>query len=192
MSTSKLIKIRLSLKGRPIKSYAFNQPVITVGRNPEADIVLDNAGVSRDHLKIEQTPGGYYAAEDLTSANGTFVNGEKVTREYLMNNDVVRVGKFSMWIGYEEDRRADRVDSPGVTANAFQGTTVLSVAEMGDMIEAMGQENEAAPRLEVVPGIEGHAVTPPRPLPTWLPVAMAVGGALVGAVVVWMVMGGRG
>lgn len=192
MSTSKLIKIRLSLKGRPIKSYAFNQPVISVGRNPEADIVLDNPGISRDHLKIEQTPGGYYAAEDLSSSNGTFVNGEKVTREYLMNNDVVRVGKFSMWIGYEEDRRADHVEDIPVTANSFQGTTVLSVAEMGDMIDAMGQENATAPKLEVVPGIEGHAVTPPSPWPAWLPVAMAVGGALVGAVVVWMVLGGRG
>ena len=49
MSTSKLIKIRLSLKGRPIKSYAFNQPVISVGRNPDADIVLNtslNEGMS--------------------------------------------------------------------------------------------------------------------------------------------------
>src|SRR5262245_15317410 len=80
------LKIRLSLKGRPIKAYVFNQDCVLIGRNPEADVVLDNPGISRDHLKIERAGNGYFV-EDLNSANGTFVNDQRVQKQYLANED---------------------------------------------------------------------------------------------------------
>jgi hypothetical protein len=133
MSGSKLMKIRVSLKGRPIKSYTFNQDVIMVGRNPEADIFLDNPGISREHLRLEMTSRGFYAAEDLGSANGTYLNDQPIKREYLMNNDVVRIGKFSLWVSYEEDRReSDQAVHP--QASTFEGTTVLSADELEGMM----------------------------------------------------------
>jgi pSer/pThr/pTyr-binding forkhead associated (FHA) protein len=140
MSGTKLLKIRVSLKGRPIKSYTFNQEVVSVGRNPEADIFLDNPGISRDHVRLEMTTRGFYAAEDLGSANGTFLNDQPIKREYLMNNDVVRIGKFSLWVSYEEDRRNTDA-APTASAAAFEGTTVLSAEELEGMIE-MSKESE--------------------------------------------------
>ena len=197
---SKVIKIRLSLKGRPIKSYSFKQAVITVGRSPEADIFLDNQGISREHLRIEQTPGGYYAVEDLGSANGTFVNGQKVQREYLMNNDVVRVGKFSLWVGYEEDRRAEGHNKAAGSADAFRGTTVLSVEEIDEMMEHIKDEEPARePALAVVEGGKNEkTVTPAAPVASgdpfraWMPVLFLVAGAALGAVLVWVILGSRG
>jgi pSer/pThr/pTyr-binding forkhead associated (FHA) protein len=96
--SSRLLKIRVSLKGRPVKSYTFQQDVVTVGRSPEADIFLDNPGVSRNHVKLEMTTKGMYAAEDMGSANGTFLNDQLIKREFLMNNDVLRVGKYTLWM----------------------------------------------------------------------------------------------
>jgi pSer/pThr/pTyr-binding forkhead associated (FHA) protein len=106
------------LKGRPIKTYTFNKEVITVGRNPEADVFLDNPGVSRDHFKLEMTSRGFYAVEDLGSANGTFLNDQPIKREYLMNNDVIHVGKFSLWVNYEEDRRGTEDDRKRVPSSS--------------------------------------------------------------------------
>ena len=151
MSGTKLLKIRVSLKGRPIKSYTFSQDVVTVGRNPEADIFLDNPGISRDHLKLEMTTRGFYAAEDLGSANGTILNDEQIKREYLMNNDVLRIGKFSLWIGYEEDRR-DTDESKAAPASTFQGTTVLSAEELDGMIAVSKESEKVAVLTDEGPG----------------------------------------
>lgn len=75
MSGAQLIKLRLSLMGRPVRNYTFDKPTIVVGRDPGADVYVDNPGVSRDHFRLEKTDEGEYRVVDLGSANGTFVNG---------------------------------------------------------------------------------------------------------------------
>lgn len=159
MSGSRLIRIRVSLKGRPVKSYTFNKDTVLVGRTPEADIFLDNPGVSREHLKLEMTSRGFYAVEDLGSANGTFLNDQQIEREYLMNNDVLRIGKFSLWVNYEDDRRNASEGNQAQPA-AFEGTTVLSSDELEDMIQS-AKEMERNPS----PGPE------PRTVPLAAPAA---------------------
>jgi predicted component of type VI protein secretion system len=188
--SKKIINIRVSLKGRPIRAYRFNKNVITVGRDPQADIYLDNAGVSREHVRIEQTPGGYYAVEDLGSANGTFVNEQSVKREYLTSNDVVRVGKFSLWVSYDEDRRGDEMPRP-MSANAYEGTTVLSVSELDEMMAKVQASESEGPPLGVVEGTARGAgwtqhAEAPRPV-AWLPVALIAftAGVVLGSGVMW-------
>ena len=165
MSGKRLLKIRLSLKGRPIKTFTFNKEVITVGRNPEADIFLDNPGVSRDHLKLEMTSRGFYAVEDLGSANGTFLNDQPIKREYLMNNDVVRVSKFSLWVNYEEDRRS--LSPSGRThPHAFEGTTVLSTDELEEMMHLEQQKGSNDPE-PVVLAAQPASLAGTRWTPSW-------------------------
>ncbi|MEQ1834618.1 MAG: FHA domain-containing protein, partial [Candidatus Eisenbacteria bacterium] len=52
MAGAQLIKLRLSLMGRPVRNYTFDKPVIQVGRDPAADVYVDNPGVSRDHFRL--------------------------------------------------------------------------------------------------------------------------------------------
>jgi predicted component of type VI protein secretion system len=139
-----LLKLRVSLKGRPIRTYVFNQDCVMIGRNPEADVYLDNPGISRDHLKIERTPGGYLA-EDLNSANGTYVNDKRIQRQYLQHEDVVRIGKFSLWLSLEEDRRTGAALRPASHPGTLGGTTVLTTGELREMMEAARQSEPAPP-----------------------------------------------
>lgn len=134
MAGEKILKLRLSLKGRPVRTYAFKKEVITVGRNPESDVFLDNPGISRDHLRIFLTPYGSYAVEDLSSANGTLINDVMVKRQNLLENDVIQVGKYSLWATYELDRRHDSGSGKQVTASVDEGTTVLSSSELHEMV----------------------------------------------------------
>lgn len=134
--SNRLLKIRVSLKGRPVKSYTFQQDEVTVGRNPEADIFLDNPGVSRNHVKLEMTTKGMYAAEDLGSANGTFLNDQLIKREFLMNNDVLRVGKYTLWIAYEEDRRGSPDGHAKPAPEAYEGTMVLSTEDLERIVDS--------------------------------------------------------
>jgi pSer/pThr/pTyr-binding forkhead associated (FHA) protein len=172
MSGKRLLKVRLSLKGRPIKTFTFNKEVITVGRNPEADVFLDNPGVSRDHLKLEMTSRGFYAVEDLGSANGTFLNDQPIKREYLMNNDVVRVGKFSLWVNYEEDRRT-LSGSGRLHPQVFEGTTVLSTDELEEMMHnAQESEPEAPEPVALSEPVEIPALRMSISLPFMITVAL--------------------
>ncbi|HKU34384.1 MAG TPA: DUF3662 and FHA domain-containing protein [Paenarthrobacter sp.] len=57
--------------------YSLNAQSVVLGRSSEADILVDDTGVSRKHLEI-RTQNGTTWAVDLGSTNGSYVNGHKV------------------------------------------------------------------------------------------------------------------
>lgn len=182
---TKVLKVRVSLKGRPIRSYAFEQNVITVGRDPDSDVHLDNPGISRHHLRIEKVPEGF-VAEDLGSANGSFLNDQAMHRELLQNEDILHVGKFSLWISFDEDRRRSVSGANPVSPTTFQGTTVLSTTELEGM---MSKLREADAKLD-----HAEASASPHPPVQSSPAAgVAVLafllGLFVGAGLVWYFVG---
>jgi hypothetical protein len=64
---------------------------IIIGRSSDLDMVLVEDMVSRRHAKINSTDAEVWI-QDLGSTNGTFVNGEKVTRSRLQEGDRILVG----------------------------------------------------------------------------------------------------
>jgi len=62
-----------------------------VGRARDADLWLGDSGVSRNHARIVWANGGY-VVEDLGSANGTYVNGVKITVRPVVDGDVIQFG----------------------------------------------------------------------------------------------------
>lgn len=66
---------------------------VTMGRADSNTIVLKDAKVSRQHAQIQQH-GNQFIVVDLSSSNGTYVNGEKVEEHVLQNNDEVQIGDY--------------------------------------------------------------------------------------------------
>ncbi|MDO5753715.1 DUF3662 and FHA domain-containing protein [Arthrobacter sp.] len=69
-------------KGQPVldiagQRYSLNASSIILGRSSEADILIDDTGVSRKHLEI-RTEDGTTTAIDLGSTNGSYVDGYRV------------------------------------------------------------------------------------------------------------------
>jgi len=58
--------------------YSLNAPSIILGRSSDADIHIEDTGVSRRHLEV-RTANGVTSAVDLGSTNGSYVNGQKVS-----------------------------------------------------------------------------------------------------------------
>ncbi len=83
----------------------YGEPFL-VGREPPADLPLRDATVSREHARFA-ADGDAWILEDAGSANGTFVNGRRVTRRRLRNGDRVRFGS-SMEFRF----RTERAPSP--------------------------------------------------------------------------------
>jgi two-component system, cell cycle response regulator len=63
----------------------------TVGRLAECDLSLKYEGVSRHHARIV-FENGSYVVEDLGSANGTLIRGQRVRRHALKDGDVLQFG----------------------------------------------------------------------------------------------------
>ena len=65
---------------------------ITLGRSSEAGIQVVDTGISRTHIRM-RFDGASVFVEDLTSANGTYVNGTKLSGKIeIKNGDQVSIG----------------------------------------------------------------------------------------------------
>lgn len=84
--------------------YLLTGPVTVIGRGSEADIIIDDPGVSRRHLEIRVTPDAVIAT-DLGSTNGTFVEGHQVPAATLVDGNTVTIGRTRIlfWTGADED-----------------------------------------------------------------------------------------
>lgn len=88
-------------------SYTLAQETTTAGRNPDAEIFLDDVTVSRRHAQVVRVDGGYMV-RDLGSLNGTYVNRSRISETRLVSGDEVQIGKFRLlFLAAHERRRAD-------------------------------------------------------------------------------------
>lgn len=71
--------------------YPLVQPVVTIGRRPDRDVVIAEPRVSRNHAQIEQR-GPEYFIVDQGSSHGTFVNGQAVEQRRLQAGDRIELG----------------------------------------------------------------------------------------------------
>jgi diguanylate cyclase (GGDEF)-like protein len=71
---------------------ALDGDSVTIGRGADADLVVDDPGVSRHHARIGRAPEGGFYVQDLGSTNGTFVGAARVDVSALHQVDVLQLG----------------------------------------------------------------------------------------------------
>lgn len=81
--------------GREGEEIALDTDLLTIGRNPESHLFLDDVTVSRHHARIIRDATGF-VVEDLNSLNGTYVNRRRVERHHLIDGDELQIGKFKL------------------------------------------------------------------------------------------------
>ena len=98
---------------------------MVIGRSVDCAICLDDAGISREHARIEEDARGGVWIADLGSTNGTyFIDGRRIDRQELRDGDKIRVGhdtilKLGYYDGLEEDFFQHQYDS--ATRDALTG-----------------------------------------------------------------------
>jgi hypothetical protein len=65
---------------------------VTIGRHPPAEVILKDPSISRQHCSIYPRRD-HWVIEDLSSQNGTLVNGVAVTKYTLQPGDKIQVGE---------------------------------------------------------------------------------------------------
>jgi hypothetical protein len=74
------------------QTFPLGDAMVTLGRLPESDVVVDDPGASRQHARIINS-NGEFVLTDLGSTNGTLVNDEAVQERVLDDGDRITIGE---------------------------------------------------------------------------------------------------
>lgn len=96
-----MIKVILSFKGMIIKEIKSTDREITIGRDMDNVIQIDNLAVSKHHAQITYRNGKYFI-EDLFSTNGTFIDEKPVHLQELKDGQEIIIGKHTLKISFEK------------------------------------------------------------------------------------------
>ena len=105
---------------------------VVLGRSASCDIVLDDPGISRNHAALLRDDKGQWTIFDLHSANGVFVNGERVSGSAPVGPpDLVSLGEYELMmdgITEEESRlQAESRTRPGKIFSPSGSFAVLTL-----------------------------------------------------------------
>ncbi len=94
-----------SVDRRPTSVRRAPTRLLRIGRAPENDLVVPDLSVSRVHAELRNLGGGRYEIADLGSHNGTFVNGQRITRATTVTEqDLIGIGRATFRLVGDELR----------------------------------------------------------------------------------------
>lgn len=138
-------EVLLFLGERQLATFSLAKGELTIGRSLGNDILIDNVGVSRRHAVIKMS-GDCATVEDLGSANGTFVSGQKITSHELKDGDEILVLKHRLVFRVPKEGAAPRAE---IAADAGQKTMFIDPAFIAQAAagKATGRPDVATPKL---------------------------------------------
>jgi signal transduction histidine kinase/ActR/RegA family two-component response regulator len=81
-----------ALGGQLLGRHFVLGATVVLGRGATSAVCVDDTDVSRSHAEVRRLPDGTYEIVDLGSRNGTFLNGDRISRAPLSFGDRIRVG----------------------------------------------------------------------------------------------------
>jgi hypothetical protein len=150
--------------GPPIE---VNKDEALVGRDPGCDVVVPDGSVSRRHAKIQRRGEGFTVV-DQGSANGTFIDSQRVAEVTLRNGQELRFGAVSFTVSIEgfEDVGATVAGIPALSDATVVSTTASIVAPPTRPVAP-----PPAPPKPVAPPVPPPIPSPPPPPPVPRPPA---------------------
>lgn len=76
--------------------FQLSSPHALIGRDPEADVFIDDPAISRRHAAIERREDGEYFLRDLGSTNGTFIGAQRIALAQLVPGARIQVGPHAL------------------------------------------------------------------------------------------------
>ena len=114
----------------PSAVHDIDQLVVTIGRAPENNVVLHDLLVSRRHAILRRS-GNQWELIDNNSANGTYVNGNRINRAVIGPNDIVGIGHQLLHLA--GDRLVEYVDTGDIS---YEASNLRVVTDKGKVLLA--------------------------------------------------------
>ena len=172
----KTAKLSLKFSDNVLQEVVLNGGVVTIGRQPDCLLRIDNPIVSGHHARIFWE-NNRYVLEDNESFNGTYLNHRSVSRAVLSDGDVIVIGKHQIEFQSEVGKRDVSSSSASITNDRSSGwqaqvekaappqldaTMVLDTVKLKEMMAKMaaGIAPVRPSGIALVPGCESRAVRP--------------------------------
>ena len=145
----------ISLGDKVIKRFNIKEGWnLTIGRGTDADVIVDNTAISRQHTSIELKDTRYILS-DLGSLNGTYVNGKRIEGPvYITENDNIKLGKFKLAVTMGDEDSETTIASYGAHPDTDDKTIIIDPKKLSEMAK---RTNPEEPDLQLVL-TEGRAV----------------------------------
>jgi two-component system, NtrC family, sensor kinase len=78
--------------GEEVEHWEIGDKPVVVGRGPRADVRIEDERLSREHFAVSREANAFVVC-DLNSRNGTWVEGQRVSRSELRSSDTIRAGR---------------------------------------------------------------------------------------------------
>ena len=117
-----MAKLVLLSEGLTGKSHELKVEKTTIGRVDDNTFPIPEASVSSHHCEI-LLKGNDIVVKDLSSTNGTFINGEQVSEAVLKPGQILRLGKIEMRL--ETGESAAAAASPAAAKKPADQTLVI-------------------------------------------------------------------
>ena len=120
--------------------------VLTIGRSPNADVVVNDASVSRAHFRLTARSDGLFV-EDLGSGNGTLIDGSRIGSDRWRPGQALRAGNVLFSIALAVD--ADVVPIYKAASPGAQGRQAPPFADEPQMLHTEHFSPDAGDKLRV-------------------------------------------
>jgi predicted component of type VI protein secretion system len=152
-----------SQDGQPMEIALSDKP-LTIGRSPDADIVVLDERASRMHCGVRLWDDAYYL-KDLKSKNGTYLNNDRVEMAKIKPGDKIRVGTFV--ISIVDDNAPPAIPGANTAINALQAEMDEEGKGYNTMMREIVAEAESKPLpSEVAPSASSTDKTAVNSLPS--------------------------
>ena len=141
-----MARLILMFNKRVLKEYPLMKDGITIGREAENTIQIDNLAVSGFHARIDQA-GPDFILTDLQSTNGTFVNDQKVVSHKLSNGDNVVIGKHVLLFVASDKGKVEPEEKQKMDMNK---TMMLDTAKHREMLSKQKAAPQSAKDVEKI------------------------------------------
>jgi adenylate cyclase len=162
-------------------TYVLEKPLVKIGRANHCEVVVNDQLVSREHCLLQLKSEGPFL-EDLSSVNGTLLNGLRITRVLLHPGDKIRVGLSDILLEEIQEKETIPVppeppvpppppkepkEPPSEPAKEIEAKKPVEIKpEQVQKIEAVRVEKpETGQQKEIKPSKKSEVAAPQRPDP---------------------------
>jgi predicted component of type VI protein secretion system len=161
-----MAKLLLKFDDQVIQEVSLSSGIVTIGRQPDNVLRIDNPAVSGYHAKV-YSEAGHYVLEDAESFNGTSVNNVRITKVVLKDGDKALIGKHTIEFSAQQDlwHGASTFDGQAQAVKArppqLERTAFLDTAKAKEMIAmAAAASSAGSASAPAKGGAQSHAPAP--------------------------------
>ncbi len=134
--------VLLAMDGDDVgRRWPLQGECLSIGRGDDADVLIDDPGVSRHHADLVRRAYGW-SIRDNGSANGLYLNDQRLREAPLRSGDILRIGTLRF-------RFVIKAPEAGPEARTGQGeaTVILRRDDLGDPASAPPPPHVASPKV---------------------------------------------